>query len=354
MATAVAPSQPKALRPFRMGTRQRFAKVNGMTWVTGGALAPQEFPRVGMLSRAIVQATLTVTFSAGGTMADQGPWNVINRHAINTNIGAASVVSVSGFGAYVAQRWLQRGYLPDVGLSGANTTPYADIHAASTSSGAQSWQITTVLQVSANCGPQFEMGLINLQAPETRVTYEPVGGNLTDAATLITSITGTVNLYYEYYELPDPAQFNFPPLALVRLLEDQQAVAAVGDNVYTVPRQGTALGFAAVGTFNGARSDGIDSLSLRFNKTDSPYVIQRQAERAIERIRYGLNPTAGVFYLDLWHAVDEVSQGDTRDAIDTEELSTLELVMTVSSGTTLGSNNNFYKVVRRIVQLLEG
>lgn len=92
---------------------------------------------------------------------------------------------------------------------------------------------------------------------------------------------------------------------------------------------------------------------MKFNKTDTVYQIDRQWERVWERLNYGLNPIDGIIYHDLWHAADGVSNGDTRDAVDAEELSTLESIVTVTSGATLGSNNNFLTAVRRIIQMLE-
>jgi hypothetical protein len=263
-----------SLLPFRRGTRQRRAKVGVIPYVAGAAGTPLELPRVGMLSRIVIQLRGTITYSAPGALADQGPWNLLTRIRVNTNIGAATLIDASGFGMYAVQRQIERGWSPEKAGIG-DTAANADIHAFPLSGAAQPFCLTYELPISANDGANFETGLINLQAPETRVTVEPQFGALLDPATLVTAIVANLHVYYEYYEIGDPRKFALPPLALVRILEDQQAVGQTGDNTYPVPRMGTVLNLCHVVTLNGARSDTIDSLSLKFNKTDSIYQQER-------------------------------------------------------------------------------
>lgn len=340
------------LAPFRSGTRQRQAKVGVIPWVTGSPGTPLELPRVGMLSRIICQLRGSITYSAPGALADLGPWNLLNRIRVNTNIGAASLVDLSGYGAYVAQRLYRMGWSPDMAGIGAGTTPNADVHVFPLSGAAQAFVLTWEFMIGANEGPNFEVGLINLQAPETRVTVEPVFGQLTDGSTLVTAITANLHVYYEYYEIGDPSKYALPPLALVRTLEEQQAIGQTGDNIYTVPRQGTVLQLAHVVRLNALRSDSVDSIATKFNKTDTIYNQERQWARLDERRLYGLNPNTGVYYRDLFHAFSHVNMGDTRDAIDSEALTTMESIVSVTSGATLGSNNNFLQSIRRILQIL--
>lgn len=354
------PAAQQQRRPFRTGTRQRFAFVNSVAATIASTLSPVELPRVGLLSRVIVQFRGTINLSAGGTATDLGPWSLAARLGINANIGSAAIVDVSGYGAYMAQPLVEElGYRPDyTGIfagtgSGSPSAPNADIHAAPLANGNNTWVLTWVLPVSANTGKEFEAGLVNLQAPETRVTVNITVGAGADFTNNFNTISGSFFVYYEYYEIPDPRAFALPPLALVRLIEEQQPIAGTGDNIYTVPRQGVLLQLAHRVTLNGARSDSVDNIRIRFNKTDTVYQQDRQAARVIERIRYGMLPLTGVYYHDLWHAASDVSCGDGRDNIDAEELSTLESIVAVTSGATLGSNNNFLASVRRIVQFLQ-
>lgn len=342
------------LLPFRLGTRQRRAKVGSVAFAAGQAVQPFTLPQVGMLARLILQFRGTVTLSAAGALADLGPWSILNNVQVSSNIGAAAIASLSGYGAFMLQQKLPPigGYRPNLGGAGS-TTPNADIHSAPVAMGANTWVQTFIIPIAANDGDQFGIGAINLQSPETRVQVAINCGNTADVATNVTGITGTWHLYYEYYEIPDPSKFALPPLALHRCLEEQQPISATGDNVYTVPRQGTLLQLLHRVSLNGARSDSVDEFRIVFNKTDTVYREERQWERILERFRNGVDPITGVFEHDFWNAQGMLSYGDTRDAIDTEELTTLESFVTITAGAGLGANNNTLASVRRIVQMLQ-
>jgi hypothetical protein len=339
------------LLPFRQGTRQRIQNVGTAAYAANSTVT-LEFPRVGYLSRIVVRFAGTGTLSGAGALADLGPWSLVSRFRLATNIGAATVVDVSGYGAYLAQRLQKEGQ--DFGLGGiGSAAAHADVHSFPVAMGANVWNLSWILPVSANDGKEFEYGLINLQSPQTRVTLDIVTGALTDAATLVTGITGTFSVAYEYYEVPDPSRFAQPPLALCRLLEEQQPIGQTGDNIYTIPRQGVLMQAIQAVRLNGVRSDSFDTIALRFNKTDTVYRIDRQVERIVSRAAQELNPVTGIATLDLWRAAHAVGMGDARDNVDTEEMSTVELITTVSAGAGLGANNNFLQVIRRIAQRLE-
>ena len=339
------------LAPFRKGTRQRRQKVGVIAYAAASDLQPLELPRVGMLSRLIIQFRGTVTLSGAGALSDLGPWNLLNRIRVTANIGTASLVDVTGYGLYLMQPYLDSiGFRPDAGGAGA-TTPNADIHVAPVAMGANTWVLTWIVPISANAGREFDIGLVNLQAPETRITLELRTGALLDPATLVTATTGNFHIYYEFYEIPDPTRFQMPPLGLVRTLEEQQPIGQTGDNVYTVPRQGTMLQLIHLVRLNALRSDGFDTTELRFNKNDRVYAQERQWLRLQDRAFHGVQPVTGAYAWDMWRAYGHVAEGDLRDAIDTEELSTFESAVNITGG--LGANNNFFHAIRRIVQSFE-
>lgn len=341
------------LLPFRAGTRQRNYKFGLIPYATGTLGTPLNLPQIGMLSRIIAQLRGTVTYSAPGALSDQGPWNIISRLQLLTNIGAANVYDVSGYGAFTIMRTLQSGWSPELAGFGASLTPNADVHVWPLSGTAQAFTLTYEVPVGINDGGNFETGLLNAQAPETRITLQASFGQLTDPATLVTATTGNLHCYEEFYEIGDLNQFALPPLALVRWLEEQQSITGTGDSVYTVPRMGAVANVIHVVTLNGARSDSIDACGIKFNKTDAVYTNERQWMRVEERRSYSVLPTVGVYYWDFFNAYGGVNRGDTRDTIDSEQLTTLESIVTVSSGASLGGNNNFLKTVRRIFQVLQ-
>lgn len=341
------------LLPFRLGTRQRFAKVGTRAYAANTTLEGLNLPEVGMLSRVYVNYQGTATLSGAGALSNLGPWNLLQRLRLETNIGSASIVDVSGYGAYLAQALIDSlGFRPDLGGVGS-AAAHADVYAAPVAMGANTWNLWWILPVSANVGREFDMGMINLQAPETTVTLTLQTGAITDPAALITDQAGTFHVYYEYFEIPDPTKFARPPLTLIRLLEEQRAIGQTGENAFPIQRMGVMLSMVHCVILNGARSDSWDSAEIRFNKTDRIIQQDRRWLRLQERAFYGLNPITGVYTFDFWRSFGAISTGDTRDAIDTEELSTLESILNVSGGAVLGANNNFHRGIRRIVQTLE-
>jgi len=344
---------PQQKRPFRMGTRRRFALVGSQAY-SAGAVLNFELPRVGYLDRIYVVLRGTNNIGSASALADLGPWNAINRIRCNINIGSNLLVDLSGYGAYLIGSLIERGSMLNKAGIG-DTVPHADVYAASVSSGNQTWALSYLVPISANDGDNCELGTISLQAPELRFTVEVTCGANGDPVTV--NGTGfastTVYVYYDYWEVPNLATTQQPPLILCRTLEELMSVTAVGDNIYTVPRMGTVIQLLHYFRANGARSDGIDSFQLRFNKTDSIYKYDRWAKRIESRVQDTVEWPVGVYLYDLWHAMGNVSQGDFRDAIDSEAISTFESIITVSSGTTLGSGNNYINSIRRIVQKVQ-
>lgn len=342
----------KQLLPFRSGTRQKYYQMNPMTWAAGATLT-QIFPQTGMLSMVYLQLVGTITYSAPGTVTDQGPWNLLSRLQILTNIGSAVLVDLSGFGAYLMQQLLGDGsYRPDLAGSGA-TTASTLVYQFPVSGTAQAFTLSYILPVAANDGINFDTGLINLQAPQTQVTLSIQCGQLTDPASNVTAVAATIKVGYMYYEVPDLNTFALPPLSLVRTLQDTLIIGTTGEQPYTLPQMGTILQVVNILTLNGARSDSMDYGFVRFNKSDTIYNIPLGVQRMLERSRYGLNPIVGTFFWDFWHAYGQVSEGDVRDAIDSEAIATLDIGVAVSSGATLGSNNNSMQTIRRLVQTIQ-
>ena len=337
---------------FRSGTRQKFYSMNPMTYAAGQTLT-QVFPQVGMLSAIYLAVSGLLTYSAAGTLSDQGPWNLFSRLQVLTNIGSAVLVDLSGFGAYLVQQLIGSGsYRPDVAGAGA-TTASTLIYTWPLSGTAVPFKLSYILPIGANDGINFDTGLINLQAPQTQVTLSLQCGQITDPASNITALTATISVGYMYYEIPDLSTFQLPPLSLVRTLENQIPISSTGEQVYTLPPMGTILQLIHSLTLNGIRSDSIDYGFVRFNKSDTIYNVPLAVQRMLERSRYGLNPIVGSWFWDFWHAYGQVSEGDVRDAIDSEAIATLDMGLSVSSGATLGSNNNNLKSISRLVQTIQ-
>jgi len=212
-----------------------------------------------------------------------------------------------------------------------------------------------LIPVSFNPGSNFDLGLINLQAPEVRCTIDLTCGAASDAMTGTPSFTGTptIDTHYLFYEIPDPNKVQLPRPILCRTLQESLAIAATGDNIYQVPRGGTLLSMHQLIRANGARSDALDLMQIKFNKTATPYARTRNDLRFWQRFNNSVEYPVGAYLWDFAHSQESPQAGDARDWVDTEKLTTLEFIATITSGTTLGSGNNFYVNTRRILQAFQ-
>jgi len=147
---------------------------------------------------------------------------------------------------------------------------------------------------------------------------------------------------------------QYPPFTFHRVLEDEVPLTTGGEVVYTVPREGVVLRLAHTLLDNTpARSNDVNTFVVRANKTDEIYRLDRWQLKQVQLFRYGTQLPTGVFVHDWWAANDHGSPGygDTRDAISSEALSTLEDILQLSSTFTAGSNAKL-KVVREILQFV--
>src|SRR6266851_5250634 len=97
--------------PFRFSTRQDIQKVGQIAFSASGG-TPLELPRVGFLSRIILQFVGTVTLSGAGANSNLGPWNLLSRIKVNSNINSF-IWDTTGYGAYLEQRTIDMGFSPD-------------------------------------------------------------------------------------------------------------------------------------------------------------------------------------------------------------------------------------------------
>lgn len=348
-ATSARPAAPPTQRllPFRFNARQRFAQVpiqSGASFAANGTFFA-ELPRVGFLSHVLVQLAGTMNLTAAGTLAARGPWDLIARLRLRTSMGAATIYDTTGYGNYVVQRLLGVGF--DVAQDAD-----ADLYAAGLATGNNSWVLTYVIPVAENLGAQSVLGLINLQAPEVQVTVEGSYGTGASVVSNFNTFTGTLSMGYLYYEVPDPRTVMYPPLLLHRIIETRQVISAVGDQVFTFPREGILHRFAHVVQQNDARVNTVDRLVVRFNKTDEVYRFDRWQLKWLQKYRYEYPLPTGVFAVDLWAADDEgrPGYGDQRDMISAEALSTLESVVTTTG--SLGGTLNALDTIREFAQFL--
>lgn len=345
---SVAAARPQEMTEFRYGTRQRFGQVlPSVTYASGGRWQ-FEIPRVGFLSALLMRLSGTMTLSATGVLATRGPWDLNNTLKLRTNIGATTVYETTGYGNYIVQRLLTRGF--DIQGAGGTPTADADLFAAPVASGANTWALTYYIPVSVNYGRQFEIGLINLQAPEIQVNLDGRFGAPLDVVTLATGFVGTLDAGYLYYELPNPDEVMYPPVILHRTIEDQQTIAAIGDQRYTTSREGLIWRLAHIVQTNDVRTNGVARGSLKFNKTDTVYELERWQWKWYQHYMFGALLPVGVFVWDFENAEGYPGEGDNRDAVSVEDLSTLESIVNVTAA--VGGTLNRLDTVREFTQIV--
>lgn len=341
--------------PFRMGSRQRFQSVAVVPFTAvGDPFTTQPFPRVGFMSRIVVQFRGTLTVAAGAALADRGPWNLIKRFRGLVNIGTAQMIDLSGFSAFLVSSSLEAGGRIDLPAVGGLTAD-PDLYSFPLATGANAVVLTWVLPIAANDNEQFSLGLVNLQAPQLQFTLEGffgAAGDILADATKFTSMTGNLYVSYEYYDVPDPRVVELPIPFAVRTLEEEQPINGVGLQTYTIPRQGLLTQLWHMVTLNAARSDSIDRFEFVVNNTDFIYKYGRQEQKVRTRYNNLTRWPTGVYLHDFWAAQSGVSNGDTRDSIDTEANALTESRIYISDSATLGANNNRLTSIRRIWQQL--
>lgn len=349
-------------RPFRFGTVRRRITIGSFPITPGSQLPAIQIPQVGMLARVLVTIAGTYTkANATGTNLLDGYDAIIQRASIMLNNGSANIVDLSGIGINILNRNLSVRLPIKRGLV--------------TTAGAQTFKYAFILPVNANQRKQFEMGLINLQAPELRATinlsFNPLSSIFATPAD-VTAFAATATLSYEYYEIPDVNQYALPPLTLVRSIEEAPAaIASTGQQLYQLPRLGTMIDYHAVLVQANVYANALTNLSefaWRYNKSDVQYDVLMPDWETYEAELIG---SSGGFQgaaqttsmlsdfaisFNLWAAGDlPYNGGDFRDAIDTEENTTTESLITVVPGfaidvTKINALYHVRRVVQRIVQ----
>lgn len=350
--------------PFRMGTRRRVQFVGSYPIVPGAPIPTITFPQVGFMSRIFAKIEGTITQTAGAAVLNPlGYASLVPRVRVSANQGSASIVDASAAGIELANFW----YAPSVGR-------VQNVYANGAGVNAVSYGI--MIPINANDRTLLEIGLINLQAEQTRVTMDMTFAALTEfllSGGPPTASTLTLFVYYEYWDVPNPSRYLLPPASLSRILEESQPIANVGELSYAIPRLGTltqmseyfVLGATAatrVMANLSAPTPQISKFRIRANKTDEWLNYDARAAEIEEALFYNSNsgtlaaPSGtfmrpGVKTWDFFHSGLQTRNFGDRDLIDTEKITTLESLATVDA-TVTPSTVTTRNIVRRVFQRL--
>lgn len=340
----------RKLLSLRSVARQRERFVDSRTYSSGQPLTPIKLPEVGFLSAIKIVVDGTMNFSGGtGTLVDKGPWNLLSNITVDVNLGTSNVVNVSGFGAYLIASDQKRAFAPD---GGGNLTPSTLIYSTPLASGNNTWKLTYYIPIAANDTGEFDTGLINLQAPEIQCNVNlTCGTNAQVTATNPgTGFSGTISVYYEYFEVPNPNVVQWPPTQIVRTVEESQPIFVTGDYTwYQILRQGYLMNLVSYIVCNGSLSNAFDTATIRVNKNDTIYNFTPSTLKLRGYMANSVMLPTGCFTWGMWEALGDPSEGDLRDGFNTERVTTLEAGFQITAGTTLGSNNNTLTNIRRVL-----
>lgn len=337
---------------FRSAARERFQFVSSVAFSNGATLTPIKLPEVGFLNGILLVVDGTMNVGVGAALVDKGPWNLLKNINVNVNIGTSNIVSVTGFGAFLNASDLKRGFAPD---GGGVFTPPSLVYSVPIASGNNTWKLVYWIPISANDSAEFSTGLINLQAPEIQCNVNITCGIANAVGDVIsanagTGFTGTISCYYQYFEVPNPMQVQWPPTQIVRTVEESTPILTTGDyTFYQILRQGYLLNSIVYLVANGSLTNAFDDAIMRINKNDVVYTFTPTGLKWRGLMANSVVLPTGCFSWSLWEALGNPSEGDTRDGFNTEAVTTLEQGYKITSGTTLGSNNNSVNTIRRVV-----
>lgn len=302
-------------------TRRKVTQLPPISKPAGGGVATiVNLPRVGLLQALY----LNITGSISGTLSAQNAFglsSIIQNITLSINSGI-SLFSMSGPG----YNYLLRPYL---GL-GQDPTPQSTGRSA-VATGA--FNLDMVIPVSMNA--RDPLGLIMLQSEQTLVTLNCTF--LADASVATgATVTATITPYVVWFTVP-ANQKDWPNLSVAhQVLEDQQSVPASGQFTYNWQRGNIylqtihGLGFGASG------ADDFSHAQLRVNQSDYIYDNDPGLYTLESNLfTIGQQRLPGVIPFDLIGTAGFGAFDQTRDTIDSSQLTDLATVITATTTGTL-------------------
>lgn len=346
---------------FISATRQNFGTVPSQTY-TAGQRITFRLPRVGLLSRLFLtfKGTNTVTDGTGAAAVSQfTAYNLIKRIRVLANTGAA-IFDVSGYGAYLINRVNNRHSILTDSLF--DQTVDDGVYTAPSAAGANVLKFGLEIPVAIN--PRDPVGLINLQNNTTDVTVEidfnseygtadngSVAFLTTGTATAVIS-AASMGLAFEYFTIPRNKE-DLPALNVAhQYLEESMSFASTGEQVVSLQRGNTYVQLLHYLICANALSDAIDSLTIKYNQSETPYYVPAQVQKMLQRQRYGSDLPKGTFIHDWYMSNGLPNLGNTRDFINSANVTEFQSIVNVTGGTTVTAGQTSLKTIKRqLIQL---
>lgn len=354
----MADGQQVRMVTFRSRTRaRRYPVERALVWKENGQINVP-MPENGLLSAIYITLKGKIKNPDNQTLVPswQYPFNILRRVKFDANIGNAELVNLSGWGLHLVSSNLEEGFRTDKGGAGASS-PNSELFASGYGNGDNTVKMVFKLPISMNSKENFQAGLVNLQ--DTGLTAKLVieCGQISDILSrsgggMTATFEGTIDIDYEYFEIPVPRQNEQilrPVRAVIRSIENQLGITQTGDVPYRIEPQGFLLQAIQRYILNNAEAGAgtVDKFSIRGNLTEYIDVFSSDVLKLEQRMRSGMDYTAGIFHFDYWNAMGDLSSGDTRDLLNTEAYTKLEIIGNIVGGTTLGNGTNFVNTIER-------
>ena len=339
---------------FETATRQNLRPINQMDYIAGG-IQVQSLPRVGYLARIHLHfsGTNTVTVGTGtAALSAKGPWNIWNRIRLQANQGT-DIWNVTGYGSFLMDLlsfWRRQ---PDLSPDRSESYASTYVYSAGVANGANTWEFGLTIPIVPN--ERDMAGIVLLQSEmltaQLRLEYNQLYGATFDFPVVTTGnataalTNATTYPEIEIFTVPaDPA--DQPPLTtLHQTLELQQSVASTGDNVVNLLRANTYMKIIHYLALNGALDTAdITRGQFRYNNSEVPYDLTIRHQLQQQRRRYGTDLPVGTWVWDFFNQ-GLTNFGGGRDFVDGSSVAELQSILTIASGATLGSGNNWINTI---------
>ena len=346
---------------FEQNTRQNLKPMGAMPFLAGGNQT-QTLPRVGYLARLYVHVSLVTTVTVGtGTAAvsTKGPWNYINRVRLRANT-VTDIFNTTGYGAFLMHDISNIARTPEasIGRSVAGVSPQVFSNGAA--NGANAVEFGFTIPVALNDRDNAGMILLQMETITAQLSFDwaqPYG--LTNESPVVVtgnataSTVGNAYAMMELFSIPSQ-EADLPDLRTVhQVIETSYPVFGVGaDTVVNLMRANLYLRVLHYVTLNGALDTSfMDRMQLRYNNAETPYDLTRSMALQIQRARYGDDLPAGTYVFDMFYQ-GLPGFGGPRDIIAGGAVAELQSLISINSGATLGSGNNFVNTIsQQIVNL---
>lgn len=335
----ITPQQRALL--FGSATRQHWQMI-GTKEVTGGAQSVSfRIPKSRILSglRLMVDADIKVTHasSTAFTCDKLTPYKIIRRVAINLNNGFSPIV-VSGESAALLNMFRPNGKMV---FPASDTSTLCKCPATFTaSSSGTSNKFAFMLELPLVLNERDPVGMVLAQNQETSIDLEV---DICNGAELVNNASGyTVTITSAKltaatvsYSIPTNAN-AFPDMSVLKIWDDRtETFAGSGQNhiklpvgmiyrkmiVKLVDENGAAMADSAI----------TGNFEITLNTADVPYVVSPAMLRMINKSQLGFELPAGCYAFD-WSYQGISNYGGSRDYIDAERISELNLRFTTSGG----------------------